>query len=105
MSVPPNRPMVFTTRGQIHQGVPSSSISITGLVEHIGGVIEAQVAVEVPAEVLGGGVADALLQTHHLHILGHHVDDKIGGQTSERLLNHLIQSPYRRGVTRTGRPL
>ena len=36
---------------------------------------------EVAAKVLGGGVADALLQAHHLHVLGHHVHDQIGGQT------------------------
>ena len=38
-------------------------------------------AVQVAAEVLGGGVADPLVQTHHLHVLGDHVDDEIGGQT------------------------
>ena len=31
MSVPPNRPMVLTTRGAIHQGLPSSSISNWGV--------------------------------------------------------------------------
>ena len=30
-SVPPKRPMVFTTRGQIHQGSPFSSISKEGV--------------------------------------------------------------------------
>ena len=48
--------------------------------KHVGGVVEAQVAVEVAAEVLGGGVLDALLEPYQLHILGHHVDDDIGGQ-------------------------
>ena len=51
------------------------------LVEHVGGVVEPQVAVEVAAEMLGGGVVDAVLQSHHLHVLGHHVDEQIGGQT------------------------
>ena len=50
------------------------------LVEHIGGVVEAQMAVQVAAEVLGGGVVDALVQTDDLHVLSHHVDKQIGGQ-------------------------
>ena len=48
--------------------------------EHIGGVVEPQVAHEVPAEVLGGGVLHALVQPDHLRLLGHHVDDHVGGQ-------------------------
>ena len=43
--------------------------------------MEAEIAVEVAAEMLGGGVADAVLEPHHLHVLGHHVDDQVGGQT------------------------
>ena len=31
MSVPPNNPMVLTTLGAIHQGLPSSSISNRGV--------------------------------------------------------------------------
>ena len=31
--------------------------------------------------MLGGGVVDALVQTDDLHVLGHHVDKQIGGQT------------------------
>ena len=49
--------------------------------KHVGGVVEAQMAVEVPAEVLRRGVVDALVQPHHLHILRHHIDEQIGGQT------------------------
>ena len=37
-------------------------------------------AVEIAAKMLRRGIADALLQAHHLHILGHHVDDEVGGQ-------------------------
>ena len=37
-------------------------------------------AVQVAAEVLGGGVVDALVQTDDLHVLSHHVDKQIGGQ-------------------------
>ena len=50
-------------------------------VEQIGGVAEPQIAVQIPAEVLGRGVADALIQAHHVHVLGHHVDDQIRRQT------------------------
>ena len=50
-------------------------------VKQIGGIVEAQIAAQVPAEVLGGGIADALVQAHHVHVLGDHVDDEIGGQT------------------------
>ena len=49
-------------------------------VKQIGGIVEAQIAAQVPAEVLGGGIADALVQAHHVHVLGDHVDDEIGGQ-------------------------
>ena len=50
------------------------------LVEHVGGVVEPQVAVQVAAEVLRRGVLHAVLQAHHLRLLGHHVDDDVGGQ-------------------------
>ena len=42
--------------------------------------MEPQVAHEVPAEVLGGGVLHALVQADHLRLLGHHVDDQVGRQ-------------------------
>ena len=42
--------------------------------------METEVAVEVAAKVLGGGVLHALAQPHQLHILRHHVDEQIGGQ-------------------------
>ena len=42
--------------------------------------MEPQVAVEVAPEVLGGGVFHAFVQAHHLRLLGHHVDDEVGGQ-------------------------
>ena len=51
------------------------------LVEDIGGVVEPQVAVQVPAQMLGGGVLDALVQPLQLHVLGDHIHDQIGGQT------------------------
>ena len=37
-------------------------------------------AVQVPAEVLRRGVLHALSQADHLGLLGHHVDNEIGGQ-------------------------
>ena len=46
------------------------------LIEHHGGVLEAQMPVEVAAEMLGSGVLHALIQAHHLCLLGHHVDDE-----------------------------
>ena len=46
--------------------------------KHEGGVTEPKMAVEVPAEVLGGGVLDALLKAHQLHALVHHVDNEVG---------------------------
>ena len=48
--------------------------------EHHGGVLEPQQTVEVAAEMLGGGVFHALVQAYHLGVLGHHVNDQIGGQ-------------------------
>ena len=48
--------------------------------KHHGGELEPQMAVEVAAEVLGGGVLHALVQAHHLRLLGHHVDDEVSGQ-------------------------
>ena len=51
------------------------------LIKHIGRVVKAQVAVEVTAKVLGCGVANALAEAHHVHVLGHHVDDQVGRQT------------------------
>ena len=42
--------------------------------------METQVAIQIAAEMLRRGIADALLQTHHLHILCHHVNDEVGGQ-------------------------
>ena len=42
--------------------------------------MEAQVPLEIAAEVLGRGVLHPLVQPHHLHILGHHIHDQIGGQ-------------------------
>ena len=37
--------------------------------------------VQVAAEMLGSGIVDPLIQPHHLHVLGDHVDDEVGGQT------------------------
>ena len=49
-----------------------------GIGEHIGGIVEAQVPLEIAAEVLGRGVLHPLVQPHHLHILGHHIHDQVG---------------------------
>ena len=48
--------------------------------EHHGRIVEPQVAVQVPAEVLRRGVLHPLVQADHLRLLGHHVDDDIGRQ-------------------------
>ena len=71
--------------GAGHPGADPPGIALLvdlkgGGVEDIGGVAEPQVAVEVAGEVLRRGVADAVLQPHHVHVLGHHVDDQIGRQ-------------------------
>ena len=74
-------------------------------VKQIGGIVEAQIAAQVPAEVLGGGIADALVQAHHVHVLGDHVDDEIGGQAVGAVVQPLDPVAVAQGVTRTGRPL
>ncbi len=48
--------------------------------KHICGIVEPQVAGQIPPEMLGGGVLHALIQPHHFGLLGHHVDDEIGRQ-------------------------
>ena len=48
-----------------------------GLAEHIGGVLEAQMADQIAVEMLRRGVFDALVQALHRHFLGGHIDDKI----------------------------
>ena len=52
-----------------------------GIVEEVGGVVETEVAAEVAAEVLGGRIADALLETDDIDVLRDHVNHEIGGQT------------------------
>ena len=47
--------------------------------EHLGGVFEAQIAVDVAEKVLAGRVADALVEALHADLLRHHVDDEVGG--------------------------
>ena len=53
-----------------------------GSSKHVGGVVEAEMAVHVAVEGLRGGVLHtlALGQTDHLHLLGHHVHHDVGGQ-------------------------
>ena len=70
------------------------------LVEHHGGVLEPQVAVQVPAEMLRRGVLHALVQPDHLRLLGHHVDDDIGRQTVGAVGEPLDEVP----VGQTGDP-
>ena len=48
--------------------------------KHIGREVEAQMPVEVSSEMLHIGVLDSLLQPHQLYVLGHHVDEQVGGQ-------------------------
>ena len=45
------------------------------LLEHEGRILEAEVAVEVAGEVLGGGVLHALVKADDVHALIDHVDD------------------------------
>ena len=51
--------------------------------EHIGGILEAQMTLEVPSEQLGVRVFDALSlgQTNDLYVLADHVDVQVGGDT------------------------
>ena len=51
-----------------------------GRAEHVGGVLEAQVAHDVAVEGLREGVFHPVLQAHHSGLLGDHVHDDIGGQ-------------------------
>ena len=51
-----------------------------GGVKHIGGVLEAQVAHDIPVERLREGVFHPLLEPHHAGLLGDHVHQHIGGQ-------------------------
>ena len=67
------------------------------LVEHHGGVVEPEVPVEVPAEVLRDGVLHALRQADHLHILAHHVDDEVGGQAVPPVGEPLDEVPVAQG--------
>ena len=72
--------------GVAHTGADPPRIAVLinfkgGIVEHEGGIAEPQMAVEIAAEVLGGGVADALVQPYYLHVLRDHVDDEVGRQT------------------------
>ena len=48
--------------------------------EHEGGVLEAQMPLDVPVERLGEGVLHPLAQPHHLGLLGDHIHHHIGGQ-------------------------
>ena len=50
------------------------------LIKEVGGIVETQIAVEIASEMLRRGVANTVLQPVDFHILGHHVDDQIGGQ-------------------------
>ena len=72
--------------GLIHAGADPVGVTRLvdfkgGRIEHVGGVVKPQMAIEIAPEVLGGGVADALVKAHHLHVLGHHVHNEVGGQT------------------------
>ena len=50
--------------------------------EHHGGVVEAQVAVNIPVQGLGEGVFHPLAQADHRGLLGDHVHHHIGGQAA-----------------------
>ena len=50
--------------------------------EHHGGVMEAQMAVDIPIQRLGEGVLHPFRQTDHRGLLGDHVHHHIGGQTA-----------------------
>ena len=48
--------------------------------KHICGIVEPQVAGQIPPEMLGGGIFHPLVQADHFRLLGHHVDNQISGQ-------------------------
>ena len=75
------------------------------LLEHIGRVVEAQVPVEVPGEVLRRGVLHALREAHHIHALVHHVDDEVGGQTLGAVVEPLDDVPVAQGRHPDGPPV
>ena len=50
------------------------------LIKQEGRVLEPQVAVQVAAEMLGGGIAHPFGQAHHLHLLRYHIDNEVGRQ-------------------------
>ena len=59
------------------------------LLEHEGRILEAEVAVEVAGEVLGGGVLHALVKADDVHALIDHVDDEVGGKTGGAVVEPL----------------
>ena len=67
------------------------------LVKHHGGIVEPEVAVEVPAEVLRHGVLHALRQADHLRLLADHVDDEVGGQAVSPVGEPLDEVPITQG--------
>ena len=56
--------------------------------------------VQVAAEMLGSGIVDPLIQPHHLHVLGDHVNDEVGRQT----LGAVIQPLDNVAVPQGGHP-
>ena len=65
--------------------------------EHEGGIVEPQMSGQIAAEVLGGGVLHALVQADHLRLLGHHVDDQVGGQAVGPVGEPLDEIPVGQG--------
>ena len=59
------------------------------LLEHEGRILEAEVAVEVAGEVLGGGVLHALVKADDVHALIDHVDDEVGGKAGGAVVEPL----------------
>ena len=59
------------------------------LFKHIGWIREAQVAVKVAGEVLGGCVLHAVGKAHDLDVLRDHVDDEVGGKSLRAVVEPL----------------
>ena len=91
--------------GLAHPGANPEGVAVLvdfkgRLVKHIGGVLETQEALQIAPKMLRRGIADALVQTHHLYILVDHVDDQVGRQA----VGAVIQPLDPVAVAQTGNP-
>ena len=73
-----------------------------GGVKEPGGIAESQMTVEVAAEMIVGGVFHALVQTHHLGGLLHHIHPHIGRQAFFHVVEPLEQVTVAQGCHTDG---